>query len=108
MSYSAGINEEIYEQNKQMSIKTHNNPLTLQNTLPNSQSSSSENIAMDMDNFENRNFSSYRENENDFMPYTGNHFNFDILPYEKEVKTDDRFYNGAFNWNFDDYFSILN
>jgi hypothetical protein len=106
MTFSAGVSEEVFESKRQSTIKTQNAPTSLQNTLPTSQSPSSDNICIEMDNFENRNFSSFKENDSDFIPYSNNNFNFDILPYEKEVKADERLYSGAFNWNFDDYFSI--
>jgi hypothetical protein len=106
MTFSAGVSEEVFESKKLSIIKTENTPISFQNTAPTTQSPSSENICLEMDNFENRNFSSYKDNESDFMPYSNNNFHFDILPYEKEVKADERLYSGAFHWNFEDYFSI--
>ena len=110
MTFSAGVTEDLYE-NRKLQLKTQLPQICYQNTLPSSKSPSqvtSENMCLDLEHFDNRNFSNYRENESEFMPYTSNHFNFDMLPYEKEVKADERLYNGAFHWNFDDYFSILN
>jgi hypothetical protein len=63
----------------------------------------------DLENLENKNFSSSysgKEMEGDFIPYSSNHFNFDILNCEKEMKNDEGLYGGSFMWNFEDYFSI--
>ena len=47
-----------------------------------------------------------KEIERDFIPYSSNHFNFDILNSDKDNKYDEGLYGGAFMWNFEDYFSI--
>jgi hypothetical protein len=63
----------------------------------------------DLDNIENKNLSSSypgKEIERDFIPYSSNHFNFDILNSDKDNKYDEGLYGGAFMWNFEDYFSI--
>jgi len=63
-------------------------------------------MSMEVD-YENKNYTSYNTNkmDTDFIPYNTN-FNFDILNCEKDIKCEDNLYNGAFMWNFEDYFSI--
>ncbi len=111
MTFTAGVIEDLYENSKHQ-MKTQLPKICYQNTLPSSKSpsqvNSTENMCFDFENFDNRNFPSYREIESEFIPYTGNHFNFDILTYEREVQANDRLYTGANLWNSDDFFSIYN
>ena len=107
-----------YNTNLKMTPTNSKSNVSLQTTFNYSNSpSNAESVSKDLyindlenlENNEHKNFSSSytaKELESDFIPYSSNHFNFDILNCDKEMKTDEGLYGGAFIWNFEDYFSI--